>query len=169
MKSTSAAFCLSLCLWACPYVAIVDYANSAASTQSASLVVPDKQSGKKPVFRRGMSGDLIMNGTVVGFTTYTSSGGASLTLIYNTFPDKPAATSMFDKEIARSLKVIEQVPKKDGDGKVIGERAQIVIPSGAKDKTLSAVIWTDGRTFREIQSAGSRDVLEFEKIYTYQN
>jgi len=116
-----------------------------------------------------MSGDLIQDGTDFGFTTYGCPDGNSLIVIYNRFRDETEATAILDKELARAVRSEGRGPKRDAEGKVVGERVQLVLPSGKNkpDDTLHAVAWTDGAIFHEIESVSLPDVLAMEKIYRY--
>jgi hypothetical protein len=135
------------------------------TSQQRSLNANQAQKNDKLQFTRGASGDQIQDGEVFGFTNYRASDGASLTVSYNTFPDAAQAKAWFEKEVTRSTKVVERGPKKDGTGKVVGKRAQIV-PAKPNEK-LVAIIWTDGRSLHEVQSTSLRDALEFERVYQY--
>jgi hypothetical protein len=129
-------------------------------------------SGKRKAtltFTTGMSGELIQDGADLGFTIYGAPDGGSLIVIYNRFRDETEATAILDKEIARAIKSQSRGPKKDASGKVVGERVQLLLPSGKSkpDDMVYAVAWTDGAIFHEIESASLPDVLTMEKIYKY--
>ncbi|HXN99879.1 MAG TPA: hypothetical protein VN881_12460 [Candidatus Acidoferrales bacterium] len=116
-------------------------------------------------FEKGTSGDLIQDGILLGMTLYKASDGASLAVVYNNFEDTSQASAFFDKELVRASKALSKGDKLDRDGKIIGKRAEIRL--AAPNDKLTAVMWTDGRKFHEIQSTSLRDILELERVYKY--
>jgi hypothetical protein len=133
------------------------------SQKGSSATKPHEKKGLRVTV--GMSGQLIQDGMVLGFTVHGAPDGVSLIVIYNTFDDAPQASAWFEKEIARAAKVVERGEKKDQAGKIVGKRAQILLPS--PNEKLAAVMWTDGRQFHEIDSSSLHDILELEKVYKY--
>jgi hypothetical protein len=119
----------------------------------------------EPRFIRGQSGDSIQDGVVLGFTVYKASDGISVTVFYNDFKDASEASAIFEKKLIRAPKVLMRGQKIDRGGKIVGERAEIRLPQ--PKETLSAVMWTDGRKFHEIESISLRDIRAMEKVYRY--
>ncbi len=124
-------------------------------------------------FEDNASGRLIRDRTAFGFTSYLASDGINLLAIYTTFDDAAQAQAAFDRELAKAEKVIKK-GKKNKEGQIVGERAQIVLLGGQADivaskpdERFAAVVWTDGASFHEIESSSLRDVLALEKVYKY--
>ena len=88
-----------------------------------------------------------------------------MTIIYNNFGATDRASAFFENELARAAKLIKRGEKVDREGKIVGERAEILLPK--PNEQVTAVLWTDGRKFHEIQSTSLKDILELEKIYKY--
>jgi hypothetical protein len=143
------------------------------SDQASRIGVPYVASQQNPSqvkdrglqFKTGMSGDMIQDGILLGFTDYEAPDGTGLNVAYRTFNDAAQAAAFFDKETAGAAKVVKRGDKKDKKGKVVGERAQILLPK--PNEGLIAVIWTDGRTFHRISSSSLKDILDLEMIYKY--
>jgi hypothetical protein len=114
-------------------------------------------------------------GVPLGFTNFKSSDGVGLTVFYLVRNDAVRAVQAFNEDLARAATAIERSAKKDSNGNVLGERAQILLPStipippfpAVAGPQLPAVVWTDGQTFHEITSSSLQKVLELEKVYRY--
>jgi hypothetical protein len=118
-------------------------------------------------FSRGNSGELSTpDGISLGFTNYKSSDGVNLRVLYYDFRDVAQAAQAFDKLIARVAKTVKQSPKLDSKGKVVGQRAEVLLLND-KQQTLFAVMWTDGVKYHEIRSRSLRHILELERDYRY--
>ena len=118
-------------------------------------------------FKPTMMGELLdEDGQHLGFSRYTASDGTQLTALYNWFFGAQGAQEYFDKQLAKAAEVIDRQKKQNSAGKVVGERAQILKRLGP-DKTLPAVLWTDGLTFHEIYSLSLSSILQLEKGYRY--
>lgn len=112
-----------------------------------------------------IKGEALINGVKLGFSFYKASDGVTLEILYNNFADADLATQVFDKQLAAAAKIVSRGLKLNRVGKVVGERAQVVIPGNKPNETISAVLWTDGPQFREINAPSLADVLELEKVY----
>ncbi len=120
--------------------------------------------GKTFEFRRGNAGELeTKDGILLDFINYKASDGVDLRVLYTDVNAQLA----FDKEIAQAIKIIDRRPKVDGDGKVVGNRAQVLFPPLRQTEPVSAVMWTDGTKFHEIRSQSLPDILKLEKVYRY--
>jgi hypothetical protein len=106
------------------------------------------------------------DGVHLGFTTFSASDGPSLVVQYEDFESLEKARSYFEKQLAKSAKIIERGSKRNEGGKVVGERAQILLRRDA-GKTIPAVLWTDGVKYHEMYSSSLKDILELEKVYKY--
>jgi hypothetical protein len=105
-------------------------------------------------------------GVHLGFSGYTASDGTKLMASYTWFFNAPEAQEYFEKQLAKAAGVIDRKKKLNSAGKVVGERAQILRRIDPQ-KTMPAVVWTDGRTFHEIYSSSLNSILQLEKVYRY--
>jgi len=139
------------------------------SSRSTSLgtTIWRARATKKLAFKQGIMGQLILDGQSVGFTDFTASDGITLKMMYKDFTSAAEAVELFNKELARSERVVKREKKSNSAGTVVGERAEILLPSSLAGQANHAVLWTDGVKFHEIQSRSLTDILEFEKIYKY--
>jgi hypothetical protein len=142
------------------FVNLLSQTQHTQAQQSASLGEQTKLT-----FKRGMSGDLLRDGTVFGFTDYAASDGICLKVIYNTFHDPSQAAEIFQKEIAESKQVLNRTKKLNAKQEIVGERAELLL--GKPDGVSFAVLWTDGRSVHEIQSSSLPHILTLEKVYSY--
>jgi hypothetical protein len=106
------------------------------------------------------------DGVHLGFSGYTASDDTKLTAVYSYFLNATEAQEYFEKQLAKAAEVIERKKKLNSAGKVVGERAQILKRLGP-EKTLPAILWTDGLTFHEIYSSSLKCILQLEKGYKY--
>jgi hypothetical protein len=104
-------------------------------------------------------------GIRMGFTDFKASDGVGLNLLYLEQDDQARATEAFNQELDRAVKVIERGEKKDANGRIVGERAEILAHSVKPNPPHHAVIWTSGPTFHKISSSSIQDALELERIY----
>lgn len=147
---------------------------SPASSSSDRSAASDPKSKGKLEFTAGDMGEIeTRSGVHLGFTNFTASDGVGLQVVYSAEDDPVQATHAFDEEVARAVKVIARGPKRAANGNVVGERAQILLPTtifippfhAVAGLPRHAVIWTNGPTFHEITSGSLQHVLEFEKGY----
>jgi hypothetical protein len=119
-------------------------------------------------FEQGNMGEIdTADGIHLGFTNFKASDGVNLRVLYWDFGDENHAAEALEKQIARADKVVERTPKRNSDGKVVGERVQVVLPPVNHREPLSAVFWTDGVSYHEIRSLSLKDILELERVYKY--
>jgi hypothetical protein len=112
-----------------------------------------------------VQGDAFEDGVHMGKTEFGASDGMLLHMTFGQFSDPEHATAKFEKVLGKAVKIVERGKKLDQSGKVVGERAQVVIAGSKPNETMSAVLWTDGRMFREVESKSLPDILELEKEY----
>lgn len=140
------------------------------SSGSASAVRPatTDPKGKKAGFKVVSMGEMeTESGLRLGFTNFKASDGVGLWVFYLAKDDQAHAVEAFNQELARAVKVVGRSEKKNVDGIVVGERAEILAPSTKSASPSHAVIWTDGPTFHEIGSSSLQYVLELEKEYQH--
>jgi len=142
------------------------YQSSSNNSQAKSTESRGRE--KKIKFARGISGELLTeDGEILGFTNFSASDGVELRVLYEDFHGALKATEVFDKQISRSIKLVERRKRLDEAGNIIGERAQVILPSSGPHQTLSAVLWTDGPKFHQIESTSLPEILELERVYRY--
>jgi len=105
------------------------------------------------------------DGVHLGYTHFKASG-SNLTVLYEHFASSAKAKDYFAKQLGKAAKIIERKDKLDAEGKVVGERSEILLRINA-EKTIPAVLWTDGVKFHEIYSPTRESILKLEKVYKY--
>jgi hypothetical protein len=130
------------------------------------------RSGPVPIHSEGTTFYNVASGQVIGekgllvpFTGYKASDGTGLNAIDPEFKSPAKAKEYFALRIAKAQKVIRRGKKEDSGGKVIGERAEAIYTS-PDGSTFPAILWTDGRVFREIDSRSLALSLKLEKAFT---
>ena len=67
---------------------------------------------KKLQFTRGISGELLTeDGETLGFTSFSASDGVELEVLYKDFDDALHANEVFEKQVARAIKIVERGKK----------------------------------------------------------
>jgi hypothetical protein len=141
------------------------------SSQTSTVSKPKKK--QKLTFSKCLAPSTLTttaSGAPLGLSSVCASNGAELAVLSNTFEDAQHATAAFTEQIAKAVKIVERGEKLDQSGKIIGERAQVLILlpipwPGQPDKPIPAVLWTDGPMFREIYAPSLSDILALEKVY----
>jgi hypothetical protein len=103
-------------------------------------------------------------GITLGFTSYKASEGPGLIAMDHEFESSGKAHDYFEKKLSKAANVVDRKDNLNRAGKVVGERAQIQLLPENKE-TESAVLWTDGKMFREIFSSTPKNISELEKLY----
>jgi hypothetical protein len=103
-------------------------------------------------------------GITLGFTSYKASDGPNVTAMDYEFGSTDEAHAYFEKKLSKATKVVDRRDNLNRAGKVVGERAKILIAFDNKE-IGRAVLWTDGKEFREITSSSFKNILELEKLY----
>src|SRR6266403_1658814 len=133
----------------------------ASSTQPASAT-------SKTAFKISSMGELVTGyGIPMGFSYFVAPDGIGLFVLYLRQNDRGHAVEAFKQELARATEITKRRQKKDRNGKVVGERTEILTPSAPPKSPDYAVIWTDGPTFHMIVSSSLQDALGLERVYGY--
>ena len=163
--------CFCFVLWALG-TNIVAVASPKPNLRIAMLVAcnvgqTSASNPKKVEFTRKGMGEM-GTGENVGlpFTTFEASDGVTLTSISGEFESQQRAKQEFESAIAKALKIIKRGAKRDNAGRVVGDRARILLPGDNSDHMISALVWTQGRYFHEIISTSWTDILELAKKYS---
>jgi hypothetical protein len=147
--------------------------NSPAQTNRSSLSAHGSSAQRtsatsKTTFKVKNMGELMTDyGIPMGFSNFTAPDGIGILVLYLRQDDRSQALRAFEHELDRATKIIKRGEKKDRNGKVVGARVELLMPSALSTQSDYAVIWTDGPTFHEIVSNSLQDTLELEKVYRY--
>src|SRR5687767_7797434 len=76
-------------------------------------------------------------------------------------PEK--ANEWLAKDVKSVVKVIEAGPRYDREGRLIGQRAVLILLDPVDNKQYAAVFWTDGRLLFAIVSSSMTHVMQFER------
>src|SRR5688572_22965789 len=102
-------------------------------------------------------------GAVVFIFTATgqliSSTSGSLLLNFT----HPRRLMWLTKDVKSVVKVIEAGPRYDREGRLIGQRAVLILLDPVDNKQYAAVFWTDGRLLFAIVSSSMTHVMQFER------
>lgn len=123
---------------------------------------------KELTFKRILDGNAkSADGTRLAIHTYMASDGVRVALVSETHPSASSARLKLAERVKDAREVIIRGSKLDRKGKEIGERVVIRFraPEAPKNE-LAAVIWTEGRYLRYLESQSLHHVLELEnKLY----
>jgi hypothetical protein len=100
----------------------------------------------------------------LGFTSYKTSDGPGVTAMDYEFGSADEAHAYFVKKLSKATKVVNRRDNLNRAGKVVGERAEILMTFDNKG-IGRAVLWTDGEEFHEIISSSVKNILKLEKLY----
>jgi hypothetical protein len=98
----------------------------------------------------------------VAVTAWEGPPGMRLTELHAICTNADEAHKDFEKRIVK-FKVVLREPKKDKDGRVIGERAEVV-PNKEGEPEQFTTLFTDGLHYLEITSASNEENRELEKF-----
>jgi hypothetical protein len=105
-------------------------------------------------------------GVPLGFTNFKGSDGSTLTVLYKRFENSATAQAYFERQILKAMKVVERNKKLNTSGNAAGDRAEILLRFEAQ-KSIPAILWTDGAMFHEIYSSSRKSMLDLEEVYKY--
>jgi hypothetical protein len=104
------------------------------------------------------------DGVHLGFTGFTGSDGSKLMVLYEGFGSSEAARSYLEKRVAKAAKLVGRDKKVDRAGKIVGERAEILLRFD-DGTSMPAILRTDGPQFHEFYSSSRESLLQLEKRY----
>jgi hypothetical protein len=108
-------------------------------------------------------GELMDEGVHFGITTYVGQSGLALNVIHADLGSPAAANKWIERKISEAQKLIDQAPEENGNGILVGTRAEISFETG-DDRPAVAVLWTNRQAFYEITSLSLKDARELEKL-----
>lgn len=129
-------------------------------TKNSSEARKQKES---PPFRVIRAGEVLdEDGVHLAIATFEASDGTKVTEVHNEFVSPDRARQYFEKALRRAKGIVNRAKKKDKKGQIVGERAEVTFDS-EREKTIPAVLWTDGSHFYQISSTSLQRILELEK------
>jgi len=135
------------------------------SLDATAYMNQGRSTPKKITFENTSMGEMQdEDGVHLGFTNLKASDGNALRVLYEDFGSPASAQAFLEKQIAKAVKEVERKKKLNRAGTVVGERAEILLRLSS-EKTVPAVLWTDGVKFHEIYSSSRGCVLELERVY----
>jgi hypothetical protein len=104
------------------------------------------------------------DGIHFGMTTWEAPDGTTWTVTHNEFPSPAAAQEYLDKQVAKALKIVKRSNLKDGSGKIVGKRVEVIVNAQVKEgnRETPAVLRTNGAQFYIILSDSFRHISQFE-------
>jgi len=118
---------------------------------------------RKLAFKEDAAGIVLdQDGFRVAVYGFTSSDGNDVNYYLLTPVGSASAATEFDKRLALADHVVAREPFKNPEGRV-EERAVIFFGNPRNHQEVAAILWTDGRTLRSIESGSLYHALEFEK------
>jgi hypothetical protein len=137
-----------------------------APTPRASLALQLEIRSQGTTFKNVTMGEMFgENGIKMPFTGYTASDGTGLTAMDPAFESPAKAIEYFETRLAKAQRVTRRGKKRNSHGQIIGERAEATYPY-ANGAIFTAILWTDGRVFREIDSRSLPLSLKLEQALT---
>jgi hypothetical protein len=125
--------------------------------------LPQQKNTSRPEFTVVMRGEgTDADGLFVAFTTYEGAPGFRLSQIHRMCATEKEAHEYFEKQLTR-FKVVSREPKKDKTGKVVGERAEVLLIRDKGKEPIPEILFTIGSDYLEIGSSSRDANLELEK------
>ena len=125
---------------------------------------PQRKNTARPQFAavaRGQGRDA--DGLTVALTIYEGPLGFRLSQAHRICATEKEAHDYFERQLTR-VEVVSREPKKDKTGKVVGERAEVLlIRDAGKEEPLPEILFTVGSDYLEIGSPSRYENLELEK------
>lgn len=97
--------------------------------------------------------------------TYLASDGYKLHTSCIALDSPVAAARKLHAQIGAATRVVERGAVKNKDGKTVGERAVLLVPTEDPSKPVATLIRTNGASYCVISSESLKDALEFEKLF----
>lgn len=95
-------------------------------------------------------------------SSFKAEDGTELTVTSERFRSSVAAREALEVVIQKAETVLEQGTMCDGEGRIVGERAIVVLPSTVRDRNRSVLVYRNGEELISFKSASATDVLEFD-------
>ena len=94
---------------------------------------------------------------------YTSTYFINLWFYSSHFHSSERANEVLAEQLKSVVKVIEMGPKYNRKGRLIGQRAVVILLEPLTNKHCAAVLWTDGPILFAIASSSATHVMQFER------
>jgi hypothetical protein len=105
------------------------------------------------------------NGAHSSFHAWKASDGVVVNSSTGQCDSVAQAKKAFLKRVSESSQVTEKGPRFNAVGKKTGERAVVIFLNNPFGPPISAVLWTDGSVFHDIESYSLRHVRGFEQTF----
>jgi hypothetical protein len=93
---------------------------------------------------------------------YESEDGTSVVQLREWYKSASDARSGLDTLTKKASRVIRQGSEKDGKGRIVGKRVELVFSHGHKASREMVIAWTDGATVVRLRSTSLQLLLDFE-------
>jgi hypothetical protein len=100
--------------------------------------------------------------TAASVHTYESENGSSVVQLREWYKSASDARSGLDTLTNRASRVIKLGAEKDGKGRIVGKRVELVFSHGRKASPEMVIAWTDGATVVRLRSTSLSLLLDFE-------
>jgi hypothetical protein len=131
--------------------------------EKASFHVQAGQSDDQITFHNILGALAEEDGVLVSISDFESSDGVRLSLQTKTYKSRKASAVALGRLKRKAVRVIEDGPKADKQGRTVGERALLETKSEDQKVTGAELAWSDGPTLRILYSPSLRHVLLFER------
>jgi hypothetical protein len=99
-----------------------------------------------------------------GFTSFKTSNGRGVLVIYDDFQSREEATRFFEWKVGRAFRVLSKTVKTDSTGNAVEYRAELSPAASDQDKE---VMWVVGLSMHVISATNLDDALELERWYRH--
>jgi hypothetical protein len=100
--------------------------------------------------------------TEASFHAYESEDGTAVSQLREWYKSASDARSGLDTLTKKASRVIKQGSEKDGKGRIVGKRVELVFSQGHKVSPEMVIAWTDGATVVRLRSTSLPLLLDFE-------
>jgi len=103
--------------------------------------------------------------TAASFHTYESEDGTGVVQLREWYKSASYARTGLDILTKKASRVIKQGSEKDGKGRIVGKRVELVFSHGHKASPEMLIAWTDEATVVRLSSTSLPLLLDFESQY----
>ena len=100
--------------------------------------------------------------TSASFHNYESEDGTAVFQLREWYKSASDARSGLDTLTSKASRVIKEGSEKDGKGRIVGKRVELVFSRGHKASPEMVIAWTDGATVVRLRSTSLPLLLDFE-------
>jgi uncharacterized protein YfcZ (UPF0381/DUF406 family) len=103
-----------------------------------------------------------MGGTKASVHAYESEDGTDVVQLREWYKSASDARNGLDTLTKKASRVIKQGSEKDGKGRIVGKRVELVFSHGHKASAEMVIAWTDAATVVRLRSTSLPLLLDFE-------